>query len=355
MLWYVGSIFAAWITFGTSHMETSSWCWRIPSIVQAVPALFVACVVFLMPESPRYLYSRGLISEAEDVLTIYHANSDPTSPLVALELQEISAALSSESEFSKASFLSTLRSRENRRRYGICVAVALLTLWCGQGVISYYFSPILTSVGITSPIQQTGINGGMQIWNLLCSITGALLADRIGRRPLWLSSFSGMILFNVPLTITSAIYARRGTKSAANATVALLFLYNAAFNLACNPLLYTYTTEILPYSIRARGLGVQIAVSEAALTVNQYVNPIALDRIGYYYYIFYLGVLFVGLVMIYFFFPETKGKTLEELSGLFVETEIGLEGDVVEMKQDDSLSLVKDHVEAQVGTVAVIR
>jgi MFS family permease len=355
VLWYVGSIFAAWITFGTSHMETSSWCWRIPSIVQAVPALFVACVVFLMPESPRYLYSRGLISEAEDVLTIYHANSDPTSPLVALELQEISAALSSESEFSKASFLSTLRSRENRRRYGICVAVALLTLWCGQGVISYYFSPILTSVGITSPTQQTGINGGMQIWNLLCSITGALLADRIGRRALWLSSFSGMILFNVPLTITSAIYARRGTKSAASATVALLFLYNAAFNLACNPLLYTYTTEILPYSIRARGLGVQIAVSEAALTVNQYVNPIALDRIGYYYYIFYLGVLFVGLVMIYFFFPETKGKTLEELSGLFVETEIGIEGDVVEMKQDDSLSLVKDHVEAQVGTVAVIR
>ena len=142
------------------------------------------------------------------------------------------------------------------------------------------------------------------------------------------------------------------TKSAASATVALLFLYNAAFNLACNPLLYTYTTEILPYSIRARGLSLQIAVSEAALTVNQYVNPIALDRIGYYYYIFYLGLLFAGLAIIYLFFPETNGKTLEELSGLFVEAEVGSGGDIVKA---NSLSYVKNHIEAHIGNVGIER
>jgi hypothetical protein len=59
-------------------------------------------------------------------------------------------------------------------------------------------------------------------------------------------------------------------------------------------LLYCYTVEILPFSIRVRGLGLQIAVSQAALTVNQYANPIALDSVGYYYYIFYLECWFLG-------------------------------------------------------------
>lgn len=62
-----------------------------------------------------------------------------------------------------------------------------------------------------------------------------------------------------------------------------------------NPLLYCYPTEILPFAIRDKGLSMQIAVSQAALTINQYVNPIALDNIGYYYFIFYLGMLLLGV------------------------------------------------------------
>jgi MFS family permease len=109
----------------------------------------------------------------------------------------------------------------------------------------------------------------MQIWNLLCSITGALLADRVGRRPLWLGSFIGMIAANVALTVSSAMYAEHNAKAAGYAAVVLLFFYNAAFNVACNPLVYCYPTELLPFAIRARGLSVMIAVSQAALTVNQ--------------------------------------------------------------------------------------
>jgi MFS family permease len=109
----------------------------------------------------------------------------------------------------------------------------------------------------------------MQIWNLLCSITSALLADRVGRRPLWLGSFIGMIAANVALTVSSAMYAEHNAKAAGYAAVVLLFFYNAAFNVACNPLVYCYPTELLPFAIRARGLSVMIAVSQAALTVNQ--------------------------------------------------------------------------------------
>ncbi|TVY91108.1 Lactose permease [Lachnellula willkommii] len=317
VLWYAGSIIAAWTTFGTGHMTSSSWSWRIPSLIQGVPSVFVLLAIPFIPESPRWLYSNGRSAEAKEILSRYHANGSPSDPLVDFEMTELASALAASKLDPDASWTQLLSSPANKRRFGICIAVALLTLWNGQGVISYYFSPILTSIGIRSTDAQTGINGGMQIWNLLCALAGAFLVDRLGRRTLWLASFAGMVLANVPLTVASAVYAEHGSKAAAYAVVVFLFLYDAAFNLACNPLLYCYATEILPFRIRARGLALQIAVSQAALTANQYVNPIALDNIGFYCYIFYLGMLVLGTVIIYFCFPETKGYSLEELSHLF--------------------------------------
>ena len=267
VLWYIGSIMAAWISFGTSYMKTT-WSWRIPCIFQGLPALWVAIAIIFSPESPRYLYSRGRTREAEAILTYYHANGQESHPIVLQEMAEISTALDVEAELEPQSFLSTLKVPAYRKCYAICIAVSLFTNWCGQSVISYYFSPILKSLGISSTPEQTGINGGLQVWNLLCSLTGAFLAERIGRRRLWLSSFLGMIGANVALTITSAIYAQKGDLGAARASIVFLFFYDAFFNIACNPLLYSYPPEILPYRIRGKGMGVLILTSEVALTVN---------------------------------------------------------------------------------------
>ncbi|GME45931.1 hexose transporter [Neofusicoccum parvum] len=325
VLWYVGSIIASWLTFGTGYLSTS-WSWRIPSLVQGAPALFVLITTFFMPESPRYLLSRGRTAEALHILSTYHANGAPNDPLVTHSISQITAALAIERASRSTTWRRTLSTHPNRRRLGIVAAVAILTLWTGQSAISYYFSPILASVGIASTAQQTGINGGLQIWNLLCAAAGALLADRVGRRPLWLASFGGMLLANVPLTVASACYATRGSVAAAYVTVVWLFLYNAAFNVACNPLLYAYTTEILPYGLRVKGLALQIALGQAALTVNSYVNPIALDRIGYWLFVFYAGMLVIAVGVVWRWFPETKGMSLEELMGLFGEEEKGLGG-----------------------------
>ncbi|KAF4769426.1 hypothetical protein N7455_008500 [Penicillium solitum] len=325
VLWYVGSIIAAWTTFGTGYMSTS-WSWRIPSLIQGVPALLVMISVLCgLPESPRWLCANQRVEEAQQLLAKYHSNGNLHSALVIHEMEEIHILLEAETAAQKSgqnSWSVLYRSPANRKRIALVATIALLTLWNGQGVIAYYFSPILTSIGITSTPQQTGINGGLQVWNLLFSLAGALLADRIGRRTLWMISFVGMTLANVPLTISSAMYAQHGYKGASYAVVVFLFLYDAAFNLANNPLLYCYPTELLPFAIRAKGLSVQVAVSQAALTVNQYVNPIALDSIGFYYYIFYLGMLILGTCIIFFTFPETKGKTEVELAALFEDPKL---------------------------------
>ena len=96
---------------------------------------------------------------------------------------------------------------------------------------------ILLKLAVKSTTKQTGINGGMQIWNLLWAIAGAVLADRVGRRTLWRTSFFCMILANVPLTICSAIYDQHGSKPVAYLVIVFLFFYSAAFNIANNPLL----------------------------------------------------------------------------------------------------------------------
>jgi MFS family permease len=161
----------------------------------------------------------------------------------------------------------------------------------------------------------------MQIWNFIISITGAILADRIGRRSLWMTSLVGMMCANIGITVTSAVFEKKENDSAAYMAIAFLFMYNAGFNIACNPLLYSYPTEILPYSMRTKGLAAVVAIAQALLIVSQYANPVAIAAIGWKYWIFFLGMLVLFLAMVYFTYPETKGLTLEELARLFEDDE----------------------------------
>lgn len=132
-----------------------------------------------------------------------------------------------------------------------------------------------------------------------------------------MASFAGMIVVGVPFTVLSAVYVQTRRTSAGYGVVVCLFIYDVAYNIACNPLLYSYTTEIMPFFMRARGLAVKTLVGQIALIINMYVNPIALAAIGYHYYIFFIGLNCFWLTLIFFFFPETKGYSLEELAVLF--------------------------------------
>lgn len=91
-----------------------------------------------------------------------------------------------------------------------------------------------------------------------------------------------------------------------------------------NPLAYAYPTEILPYSMRTKGLAVMVAIGQALLIVSQYCNPIAIAAIAWKYWLFFLGMLVCFLVMVYFTYPETKGLTLEELAGLFEDVDMAV-------------------------------
>jgi len=114
-------------------------------------------------------------------------------------------------------------------------------------------------------------------------------------------------------TVCSAEFTIRGTKASANAVVAMIFIYYVFYNLAWSGLLVGYGAEILPYSIRAKGLTVMFLAVDLALFFNQYVNPIALSHITWKYYIVYCVWIAFELVVVWKFYIETKNTPLEEI------------------------------------------
>ena len=185
------------------------------------------------------------------------------------------------------------------------------------GVISYYLAPILSSIGIENILDQAIVNLSMQIWNFIISSLSALASERYGRRILWLLSTVLMLLFLVTITTVTALYKEKNFSSAGIAAVPLLFLFFGSFDLAYGSLFIAYPAEILPFELRAKGLSLTLLSDSLGAFSNQFANSVAFGKLQLRYYFVFLGSLSFFFVCIYFFFPETKGRTLEEISQIF--------------------------------------
>lgn len=316
-LWFLGSIIAAWTTFGTFHIP-NSWSWRIPSALQGLPSVLQILLIWFVPESPRWLMSKGRDEQAMHVLAYYHASGDKQAPLVQYEYDEIKTAIVRDAEISKNTGWSTLLATPgNRRRMRIIVALGFFSQWSGNGLISYYLNKVFNAIGITDPTMQLMINGFLNIWNFFFAVTAGLLCDKVGRRPLFLASTIGMTIFWTGQTVCFGIYSETGSVAAGHAVVAMIFLYSTFYDIAFTPLVVSYTVEILPFHLRAKGFTVFALSTSISSIFNQYVNPIALEGMGWKYYIFYVVWLIFESFFMYFFLLETKGLTLEETAALF--------------------------------------
>ena len=320
-IWYWGAIVSAIVTLGTLFLD-SSWSWRIPCLLQGLfPGIQLVGLLFV-PESPRYLVSKGRNKEALAILAKYHANGLEEDELVQYEYNEICQALDLEKELSqKTGWSAFFATKGNRHRFLICILVGFMIQWAGNGIVSCrfadavncwfllmacfvdYLAPILKSVGITSHITQAGINLALQFWNAGLAFAGALAAERYGRRPLWLLSASGMLVSFVIVTALSATFAEHGIKAAGSATVAFLFIFFGFYDIAFTPLSIAYPVEILPFRLRAKGLSANLTTVFAAGFFNQYVNPIALEAIQWKFYFVYIATLAAMIPTIYFLFP----------------------------------------------------
>lgn len=135
-------------------------------------------------------------------------------------------------------FEQLIKTRADRKRMAVCIFSAVISNWSGNGVITYYLTLVLDSVGIHDSFSQTLVNGLLQIFNFFAAIFGALLVDRAGRRPLWIVSCAGMLVTYIILTVLSAEFVRSGSSGLGIGVIVMLFLYFFHYDIAVTPLTF---------------------------------------------------------------------------------------------------------------------
>ncbi|CAG7563838.1 unnamed protein product [Fusarium equiseti] len=324
--YFIGQITASAIAMGTTSIKTN-WAWRIPSLLQICPSLIQIATVFsLLPESPRFLISKDRTEEAAQVLIKYHAEGDQNSQLVQAEIVQIRETIKAEMEASKQSWLEVVRTAGMRRRFVVTIFIGLFTQLSGNTLMSYYSSKLFELMGYTSDWTKTRINLANACWNLMNATALALIVPRFKRRNMYMLSATLMLLVFIAITVSlqqiQSTPEGQSNNSAGIAALFFYFAYSPTYNIGNNALTYTYLVELWPYAMRSRGIGVQQIFGKLAGFFSTNVNSIALDAIQWKYLAIYCGWIFFEFCIVYWLYPETSGRTLEELAFLFEDDEL---------------------------------
>jgi MFS family permease len=339
--WYAGSLIAAGVTYATLQMSGTG-SFRIPLALQALPSLVNLIFVWFISESPRWLVANGREDEAWQLLVKLHGNGDETDPVVIAEYAEITSTLEEEKKLAKSAWKELVATREyklhsnpeffsigymlithllaagNRYRMMLNVCVGLFGQWSGNNLVSYYLPRVLSEAGIKDPHTQLLINIFVNIWNFFCALTGTVLIDFLGRRPMVIFATGMSCLWLMMLCIFSALYG--GTGEHGIATVAFIFLFYGLFSVGWTPMQALYPVEVLSYPMRANGMAANAFFANIASFVNQYCTPVAMTNIGWRFYIVYVCWDAFELFVVSKYFVETKGRTLEDLDHVFNKT-----------------------------------
>ncbi|KAJ5724824.1 hexose transporter protein [Penicillium malachiteum] len=315
-LWYVGSLIGACVALGTNHIQGSAWAWRVPCLLQGIPSVCQLVLIWTVPESPRWLISKGRLEEAKKVLAYVHAQGDEDDALVNVEFDEIQQTIALEKELEKNSWSEFWSTAGNRHRSIILISIGFFSQWSGNGIVSYFLPQVLKMIGITNSNTQLTINLILSAVNVVSATGICFFVDYFGRRKLFLVSSCSMLLCYVSTTIALARFEEDTTttnSAAAHTVIAFIFLYYIAYNIGFSGMLVSYSSEILPYRLRAKGLTLMFFCVDLSLWFNQYVNPIALKNIQWKYYLVYCVFLVFEIFIVWKFYIETKGIPLEEI------------------------------------------
>lgn len=307
---------AAWVVYGAQHTDNG---WRIPLFCQFVASGLIFIFAWFLPESPRWLISHGRNESARAVLARYHGEGDPNHPLVKLQMAEMEFQISTEGSDKRWwDYRELWKTRAHRRRLICVLTMALFGQWSGNSVTSYYLPVMLQNAGIVSQQKLLLLNG---INSPLCFVSatlGAMFLDKAGRRPLLMYTLIGCIIcFSILTPVSKLASEHHENSNAANASIAFIYLFGIIYAFAWTPLAPMYVVECLDTNTRAKGKSLAQFFTACASAIIQYASGPAFQHIKYYFYIVFICWDVIELTVIYFFWPETKDRTLEELDELF--------------------------------------
>ncbi|KAF8533323.1 general substrate transporter [Trichophaea hybrida] len=312
-----GTLISYWLNYGISFTNTDM-VWRFPIAFQIVFCAIIIFGMLLCPESPRWLLARDRDEEATQVIAALNDVAQD-SHLVKLEKKVILDSMLAAGEIgensSKYRDLVTNGKTQHLRRVILGATSQVMQQIGGCNAVIYYF-PILMKESIGMGRQMSLIMGGvnMIVYAIFATFSWFVI-ETTGRRKLFLWGTVGQML-SMLLTFACLI---PGTAAAGKGAAAGLFFYIASFGATWLPLPWLYPAEINP--LRTRGK------ANAISTINNWlfnffvvmITPIMVHRIGWGTYLFFACVNACFIPFIYLFYPETAGRSLEEIDMVFAK------------------------------------
>ncbi|KAH0428192.1 hexose carrier protein [Colletotrichum camelliae] len=306
-----GFFVAQWLGYGCSFNHTA-FSWRFPLAFQCVPGIILISGVYFLQESPRWLMERDRHEEARASLNKLRSGLDEET--IDLEFREIRDVILADRAVGDVSWKSIITKPSWRKRLLLGCGIQAFGPLSGINVINYYGPRIYEILGIQTQesLMIIGISGALSI--VYCTI-GLWLLDRVGRvKPLIVSAagLGASLLVNA----VQAQYINENNTNQLRSMVAMNFVFNM-FYTPLGIISWVYPAEIFPVEVRALGNAITTFTNWTVNLVFAQFSPQALTSIGFrYFYVFFVFNLIAMLCYI-FFFPETKGRTLEQMDELF--------------------------------------
>lgn len=285
--------------------------WRHMLYLGSAPALIMGLGLLFLPESPRWLISKKQISTAKLMLEKL---------LVVDPDEEVATIQGSAKDKEKAKASGSLLSKSVRPALFIGLFLMFLQECTGINTLSYY-GPIIFQAGgienetVASLMTAIGV-GGVKVVATLFSFQ---LVDHVGRRPLFIIGLLGIIISSLGFGI---VFALLWTGYAILKYLILLFciIFIAAFSLSLASVCGIIISELYPQNVRAKAIGIVTAFNlVCAMVVSLTLLPLV-ELIGFSWSFFLnAGFAALGIPFWYYFMPETKGKTLEEIEQHFMD------------------------------------
>ncbi|KAJ5815392.1 MFS monosaccharide transporter [Penicillium riverlandense] len=330
----LGIVIAFWITFGTRYMA-GEWAWRLPFLLQMIPAFILAGGVLALPFSPRWLASKGRDEEA--LASLCKLRRLPASDKrVRQELMDIQAEARFHQEMNAAkhpglqgggakdSILLELASWADCfksgcwRRTHIGIMLMFFQQFVGINALIYYSPTLFKTMGLNYDMQLI-MSGVLNVLQLVGVITSVWTMDTLGRRKLLLGGSVLMAVSHIIIAVLVGLYHKHWPQHQTQGWVSVAFLlfYMVSFGASWGPVPWAMPSEIFPSSLRAKG----VALATCSNWLNNFIigliTPPLVENTNYGAYVFFAIFCILSGVWTYLFVPETKGRTLEQMDHVF--------------------------------------
>ena len=277
--------------------------WRWMLFAGVLPGLILFVGMCLMSDTPRWLVSKNREDEAKNVFKKIEPDIDAEK-----EIQDIKTTLNSESKDKKFTLKKWMLMP-----FVVGIGIMFAQICTGINTIIYYAPTIFKTAGFDSNLTAIYATTGIGVVNFIMTVVAVFFTDKIGRKPLLYFGLSGVMLSLFALG-TSFAFANILGSNLKWVAVGSLITYIVCFAMSLGPIGWILVSEVFPLKIRGIAMSI-CTVSNFAF--NFFVVgsfPILLHRIGGAWTFWMFGaVSFLCIIFVYFFVPETKGISLEQI------------------------------------------